>query len=81
MATKKSTQAVELRMRMNLFRSKTCPQKEVTRLLRNGALLTHVREHIAQFGESKTGEYNVKVSASGHVTVGGVDEKATAAGA
>jgi hypothetical protein len=77
----KSTQAVEPSIKMNLFRSKMCPQKEVTRLLRNGTLKENVLAHIRQFGESKTGEYNVKVSASGYITVGGVDEKANAAGA
>ena len=63
------------KMRMNLFRSKTLPASAVTKLLRNGTLRTHVLAHIEKFGESKTGQYNVKVSASGYITVGAAEQQ------
>lgn len=60
--------------RMYIYRSKTLPAAYATELLRDGTLLKHVQDHILRFGESKTGEYNVKVSGSGYIIVGGRTE-------
>ena len=64
----------EPRIRMNIYRSKTMPAKIATELLRNGTLRAHVLDHIKRFGESKSGEYNVKVSGSGYIIVGAHNE-------
>ena len=69
----KAVRAVQPRIKMNLFRSHMCPASHVTKLLRDGTLRTHVHDHINRFGESNTGEYNVKVSSSGMITVGSVN--------
>jgi hypothetical protein len=65
-----TVEPVQPRMKMNIFRSKSVPASYATKLLRNGTLREHVLNHISQFGESATGEYNVKVHGSGHITVG-----------
>ena len=67
--TKQQSNSV-VQPRMYIYRSKSLPAKVATDLLRDGTLLKHVNDHIREFGESTTGEYNVKVSASGYILVG-----------
>jgi hypothetical protein len=63
-------QSSATRPRMHIYRSKSVPDAYATELLHDGTLLKHVQDHIVRFGESKTGEYNVKVSGSGYIIVG-----------
>lgn len=76
--TKQAKQVAQtVHPRMYIYRSKMVPAEHATELLRDGTLLKHVEDHIKKFGESETGEYNVKVSGSGYITVGASARRAS----